>query len=617
MLRVTAFVAAIIFTMTVGCEGPGSKGPEPPAKPVAKYTRPLPPTPTGEAPTNPSDSSATVDSEDGPPGWAQFRGPSMLATNAQASVPIGWDPDTDFLWKSEVLDGVDCRGASSPLVVGGRIYLTAYSGCGTSQQNRGKLADLKHHVICRDQQSGKQIWQRTIQGGPANQRLSEHAFGHGFASSTPLVSGNRLFAFFGTTGVFAFDLDGELLWQIQVGSGVQDFGSSASLTGHNGMLFVNASVEDETLFAIDQSTGQAIWKRDDVIQSWSTPVVAKVDDGYELILSQENWVFGLDPLTGVELWRCQGIEDYVVATPIVVDSIGYFTGGRQHQTMAIRLGGRGDVSATHKLWQIRKGSNVCSLSHYDGVLYAIATNGILQPIDSATGKLLSRQRLGNSKQVLASPTIAGDHMFVPTQTKGVVVVDILDQGEVVAGNDLFDDEAFVASMAAGNRSLFLRSDRHLYRIGQSNASPQSVAAPPAIEDRDVIQPNRDIGLDPDTNRPKAFVRCLVTDPDAILDFMLVPYQSVITPAQTEKSTEYILSNHQYFIDLRRRFDDLRWDYLQGKLEEQEYADSIAEIEELTLQHNLKIRGFIKSMFSESQMDQHLREAGITPVKPGS
>lgn len=552
-------------------------------------------------------------------GWPQFRGPSMLATDLSANVPINWNDDQRLRWKTDVINDVKTRGASSPIVYGNRVYLTAFSGCGTSQQNRGNIADLKHHVICLDKLTGKTIWRRTIQGSYANRRLSEKAFGHGYASSTPLIEGNRLFAFFGVSGVFAFDLDGKLLWQTDVGTKSDEFGSSVSLSAYQDLLMVNASIEDETLYALDKTTGIAVWKMDGVIKSWSTPLVAETNAGeFELILNQQDFVRGLDPHTGEELWRCEGIHDYVVATPIAVDGVCYVTGGQHHQCMAIQLGGRGDVTGTHKIWQIRKGSNASSPVYHDGVLYTIATNGILHLIDAINGNILKRVRTGASKQILASATILGEYMFIPTQYRGVVVMNIPEECHIVAKNQLTDDDLpLQASIAVSDNNLYLRTDDHIYCVGHSGDSTAPVAQHDSTTQTSIIIPASNFEFDNKTLNKRVFYRCLVTEPQEILDFMLIPYKSVITPKQTAKSTEFILANHQLFIDFRQQCVGLRWEFMQGRIDVEKFATELGKIEDQTLQHNLLVRTFIKDMFSEEQMDQHLLEAGFSRKKPKS
>lgn len=625
MLRVLSLLVVAFCVLSLGCK-PTENNPANDAKAEPANSAATAQSPDAEDPAEPGNSSEnsqafssqrttpTADSEHASNDWPKFRGDSVEGSDPAATVPIKWTADQGILWKTEVIEGVKSRGSSSPIIVGDRIFLTAFTGCGTLPENRDKIADLQHHVICLDKHTGKQIWIRTIQGSYANKRLSEHALSHGYASSTPIVEGDRLFTFFGISGVFAFDLDGNLIWQKDVGSKHFDFGSSASLNIFEDLLLVNASVESEALYALETSTGNARWKLDDVIQSWCAPIIGKTETGEpELIINHQNMVRGLDPRTGKELWRCAGIDDYTVATPIVVDGVCYLTGGQQHQSMAIKLGGRGDVTESHRIWQVRGGSNVSSPVFHDGGIYVIATNGIMRCLDAETGEDRFRLRMGVPKQILASPTILGDHMFIPTQYKGVVVLN-LEDSKIVSRNALTDESPLQASIAESENRLFMRTDNFVYCIGEPDQMTQTMGRPTTNSRDDIIIPKPKHDVDPKTGRPKTFIRCLVETEKEILDFMLLPYESVITPEQTKASTEYILANHQPFIELRKQYLTLRWDHMTGQLDDQAFQTQLAELEDKTMQHNYKVRKFIKDMFSKAQMDQHLRENGIIPKK---
>lgn len=632
MIRPQSFWIALLCVTLMGCqptERKTTKKNEPgrPVKssfaktPIVELTQPSTTTaaPATTRPATPQEDTpfSKVNRDPSHQDWAQFRGPNMDGSNRSATVPIRWNSGQGIIWKTEVIEGTTSRGASSPIVVGDRLFITAFTGCGTKPSNRNNTADLQHHVICLDKHTGQQIWKRTIKGSYANRRLSEHAYGHGYASNTPVVHDDRLFTFFGISGVFAFDLDGNFLWQTDVGSKYHDFGSSASLNVFEDLVLVNASVESQALYALNTSTGHAVWKLDGVNESWCAPVVGQDADGNpELVINHKNTINGLNPRTGEILWQCVGVQDYTVATPIIVDDVCYITGGKNHQCMAVRLGGRGDVTETHKLWEVSGGSNVSSPIYHDGSIYVIATNNIMRCIDAETGKLNFRKRFGANKQVLASPSVFGDHLFVPTQFKGVVVMDLNDNCEIVSNNAIVDDGVSLqASIAEDDNRLYLRTDNFVYCVGESTSVTHTSGRPWVTSQDAIIIPKPKPDIDEKTGRPKAFYRCLVTKEQEILDFMLIPYKSVITEEQTEKSTKFILENHQPFIDLRKEYLDLRWAHMSGQKSDQEFATELADLENRTMQHNYKVRKFIKDMFSKEQMDQHLREAGIIRQKP--
>ncbi len=600
MSRNCAVIVSLAIMVAFGCG---------PKEPVQKFTKPSTskvPAQGQESKSEITDSTVEPDSKDLVMDWPQFRGPSWLATTSEAQVPIRWKASEGIVWKASLIG----RGASSPIVLGDRVFVTAFTGYGMSPENRGKVSDLQHHVICLDKNSGQQIWKRTIQGSYANQKLSENVLGHGFASSTPVTDGKSLFAFFGISGVFAFDLDGKFLWQTDVGVLSDNFGSSASLTVFEDLVYVNASIENKTLFALNKETGRAVWKFDGIERSWSTPVIGMTDEGSpELIFNETDTVHGFDPRTGEELWHCEGIQDYVVAVPVVVDGVCYVNGGREKRCMAIRLGGRGDVTETHKIWEIPKGANVSSPVYHDGKLYLASDNGIMQCFDAESGEDLHRQRLGSKNRILASPTLVGDHLFLPTQRRGVVVMNINNDCKIMAKNVFKDDDTpLQASFAASGNRLFIRSDRYLYCIGQSENETQTVALTESESDAEIIIPTRKYDFDENEGKPKQYLGYFITDPDEMVEFILKPYLSVITPEQTAKSTELIKANHQLFVELRQQHLHLHWRFMRGNLAEDEFIKKLTRIENLTMRQNRKVRKMVKDMFSKEQMDQHIREA---------
>ena len=205
------------------------------------------PTPKDPGPNEhaPQDSTTLVTDD-----WPQFRGPGFRSTTDQ-SFPLEWDIDQGVFWKS----GLPGRGASSPIVSGDRIYLTAFDGFGLTVNETGDYRKLRHHLLCFEKKSGKPVWQREITGTSLLQKMNPELVRHGFASSTPVTDGDKIFAFFGVTGVFAFDRDGNLLWQRNTGLNTHYFGSSSSPILHDQLLIVNASLESDTIYALDKNTG--------------------------------------------------------------------------------------------------------------------------------------------------------------------------------------------------------------------------------------------------------------------------------------------------------------------------------------------------------------------------
>ena len=608
------FFALIFLTVLIGCDTSNTSRVT--TNPLAeKAKKKQHPEESGNQPSEQSTQSSTAETDieqkievspDAVMEWPHFRGPEWRSTSLDAAIPLEWKNGENIVWKTR-LPG---RGVSSPIVVGDRVFVTAFTGYGMTPRNPGKVSKLQHHVICVNKITGEQIWTRTIQGSYATQKLSENCRHHGFASSTMVSDGESVFAFFGVSGVFAFDIDGNFKWQKGVGTRNDNFGSSASLTLFRNLLIVNASIESQSMYALHKETGKAIWKLDEVYRSWSAPVIGQTEDGEnELVLSATDVVFGVDPLTGEKLWTCEGIADYTVAVPVIEDGIAYVSGGKQKKMMAIRLGGRGDVTASHKLWEVPEGANVPSMVVHDGMIFLCSDNGIMQVYETETGEKIEARRIGSKSRVFASPILIGDHIFLPVYKRGVVAITADEDIEVVARNTLGDKTPFQSSIAASGNNLFVRTEGNLYCIGQAGEAANSSKIVLDSE-QDVIVPHRKFDFDEKTRRPKQYLSYFITDPDEMAKHILRPYDSVITPEQTAQSTIYIKENHEPFLKLREQYLHLNWRYMRGNIEEAELIRKLDRIDRLTINHNHAVRKLVKDQFSPEQLAKHRRDAAI-------
>ena len=190
---------------------------------------------------------------------------------------------------------------------------------------------------------------------------------HGYSSSTIASDGHRLYVFFGKSGVYCLDLDGDQLWHADVGKGVTGWGSSNSPVIYQNLVLINASVESKSLVALDKLTGDEVWRVDGMRQSWNTPLLVNFGRGkVEAVVVVSGQILGLEPKSGKELWRSTGFGGYICPSPVAHDGIVYAIQG---SAIAIRAGGRGDVSETHRLWETPGGSTVPSPVYHDGHLY--------------------------------------------------------------------------------------------------------------------------------------------------------------------------------------------------------------------------------------------------------
>lgn len=400
--------------------------------------------------------------------WRQFRGPNGLGISDETGMPTRWSATENIVWRAR-LPGA---GTSSPIVVGERVFLTCYSGYGLDESEPGNWEDLARHVVCLDRHTGAICWSKTFPNSGKESNYSGNGARHGYSSSTPTSDGERLYVFFGKMGVYCFDLDGNQVWHASVGTGVHQWGSATSPVLFGDLLIVNASIESRSLVALDKRTGKETWRTPGINGSWNTPLLVQLSNGEtELVLSVPEQVLGIDPHTGQRLWNCDGVRDrgYVCPSIVANEGIVYAIGGRQNTALAVRAGGRGDVTATHRLWITNSGSNVSSPVYHDGHLYwAHESRGVLFCLNAATGELVYQERLDPRPGIVySSATLADGKLYVVSQYRGTYVLAASPRFRLHAHNIIEDDDSRCnACLVVDDGQLLLRSDQALYCIGK-------------------------------------------------------------------------------------------------------------------------------------------------------
>jgi outer membrane protein assembly factor BamB len=393
--------------------------------------------------------------------WPQFRGPGGLGTAAVKSLPVTWSDQENVVWKAS-LPGA---GASSPIVLGDRLYLTSYSGYGRDVETTGDMKDLRLHFICVSAKDGKVIFDRKLEPDlPESRQVRDH----GYAAATPATDGKDIFVFFGKSGVFKFNRDGEQVWKTSVGTQTHDWGCGTSPVLYRNLVILNASVESDSLVALDKATGREVWRAGGMDSSWNTPHLVDAGGGkQELVVSVKDWILAFDPATGKKLWQCRGIEDYVCPSIVSEKGIVYAIGGRSSRAVAVRAGGKGDVTESHMLWRANAGANVSSPVIHDGHLYWVSDrNQVAYCLRLSDGKVLYEKRV--DLQPYASALLADGKIYVVARRGGTLVLAAKPEFERVSLNRLESDRStFNASPIVAHDRLYLRSDRHLYCIGKS------------------------------------------------------------------------------------------------------------------------------------------------------
>ncbi len=419
--------------------------------------------------------------------WPMFRGPAASGIGTGAP-PLSWNGESgqNVLWKTE-LPGL---GHASPIVWGDRIFITtAVPDAGEASLKLGLYGDIqpvegegaqRFVVLALDRTSGKIVWQHTaFHGMPAIKRHTKATH----ANSTPATDGTVLVAFFGSEGLYAYDLAGKPLWHVDFGTldagffmvpGAQG-GFASSPVLRDGRVIVQVDVQkDSFVAALDARTGRELWRtpRADV-PTWSTPAVvpasgAPGETGRQVVVNGWKHIGGYDFSTGAELWRMKGGGDIPVPTPqfdgtrIVITSAH----GPARPIYAIRPDARGDITGntTFIAWQQAKAGNYMQtpLLH-DGLGYFCMDNGVLSVYDLATGERVYQQRLGAGNRGFTSSAVAADGRLYATDEDGVTYVLKLGRTfEQLAQNDL--GESVMASPAIADGVLYQRGRKHLYAL---------------------------------------------------------------------------------------------------------------------------------------------------------
>jgi outer membrane protein assembly factor BamB len=338
-----------------------------------------------------------------------------------------------------------------------------------SKEEPGDEKDLIRHVSCYQLADGTSVWSVPTKPALPEQIYQGFQALHGYASSTPVSDGKALFIFFGKSGAAGLSFSGKPLWATKVGAATHGWGSGTSPLVHEDLVIVNASVESKSLVALDKRDGREVWRVEGVDSSWSTPALIPTAGGStELVVSMKAQIIGLNPTTGEQLWRCEGIQDYVCPAVLGEAGIAYVIGGRANRAIAVRTGGRGDVTASHRLWEIRSGSNVSSPVFHQGHLYwASETKGICYCAKAGTGELVYEERLDpRPGRIYASPLLADGKIYYVSRENGTFVLAAEPELKLVAHVEPLDNSIHNASMCVGGGKLLLRSDEYLYCIGE-------------------------------------------------------------------------------------------------------------------------------------------------------
>jgi outer membrane protein assembly factor BamB len=415
--------------------------------------------------------------------WARWRGPYNTGV-ARGDAPLKWSDHENIAWRVPVPG----KGHSSPVIWGNRLFLTTAvpvesegprpgggpppAGGRRSGGMRGDPTSTQHRfvVVCFDRATGKTLWERTA--AVATPHETYHPQYGSFASHTVVTDGRMLWASFGSRGIYAYDVDGKLVWKKDVAPMRMrmQFGEGAAPTLDGDALYLKYDQQQGSyLLALDKKTGKELWRADrsEERDSWSQPLMVTHEGRKQLVVSGSTKTRAYDPQTGKVIWEVAGLGMNVIPAPVTADGMVFVMSGfRDPKLMAIRLGRTGDLTGSDAVvWTNERGNSYTpSPVLHEGKLYVLTDAGMLSCFDAATGKPhYQQQRLPKPYQFKASPVAANGKLYLASEQGDVVIVALGPEFRVLATNTL-DDQSFIATPAIADNRIYLRSTDSLFCV---------------------------------------------------------------------------------------------------------------------------------------------------------
>ena len=386
------------------------------------------------------------------------------------------------------------------------MFLTAWSGYADGVSKDGTLENLQRHLVCIDRATGKELWKSTVAAVLPEDSYSGMFAENGYASHTPVSDGKHVYAFFGKSGVKAYDFEGSLLWEAKVGEGRdrRGWGTASSPILYKNLLIVTAAVEDNAIVALDTATGKEVWKQqaDGLESTWGTPILVETENGTDLVIGVPYEIWGLNPETVKLRWYCEAIDSNSMCSSVTSDGeivYGIESGPGGGGGIAVKAGGKGDVTSTHIQWKGNDRSRIGTPVVHEGRIYWI-TSGVANCIDAKTGERVYQARLtassatpqaraenegsgesrsrqgsggesrsgrggGRGGSDYSSPVIADGKLFFTQRSGSVYVIRLGPTFEQLAVNR-FESSAgdFHATPAISDGQIFIRSSKTLYCV---------------------------------------------------------------------------------------------------------------------------------------------------------
>lgn len=398
--------------------------------------------------------------------WYSWRGDIVgSGRTSEADLPLVWTADKNVRWRIDLPEA----GNSTPIVHGDRIFVTQPI---TGTHWRG--------LMCFDRKSGKLLWKN---GLVYDKKESTHP-SNPYCSASPATDGKIVMAAYGSAGVVAYDFEGKQLWHRDFGPIEHIWGNSTSPVLFGDLcIYYHGPGKRSFLTALNKITGETVWtwkepewksgtrtdgfqgQGEGVIGSFSTPIIVDTESRKELIMSFPMEMKSFDPLTGKVLWTCSGLNPLVYTSPVYSDGVVVALGGYHGNSIGVRVGGSGDVTETHRLWQeVRHNGGIGTGVIKDNLYYYHDSGGIVCCLDIKTGQTRWKDRLPGAGKSWGSFILAGDRIYTLSQAGDSVVLKTnSDKMEVVAQSQV--GEQTNSSLVPSNGAMILRTHKALWCIG--------------------------------------------------------------------------------------------------------------------------------------------------------